>query len=185
MNLYRCRDGFQRKLYDNLERTHEQRNVEVFGIPSFAWMGLEFHYRVKAFLNAGQPVISDHYLGDYYADMLEDLDDLALLETCVKHIGFPWFTKTLSFYLDIDYESYLQRHESREHLLPENTEVAKQNFVPEELFNARRERYHRLVDANLLTLIDARKDVDTVYLEVKKVVLHAKTRYKKHLDNDA
>ena len=60
LNLYRSRDGFQQNVYRNLQRSAEQQNIEVFGIPSITWIALEFHWKVRPFLNSGHTMIFDH-----------------------------------------------------------------------------------------------------------------------------
>lgn len=169
-NIYNARDRFQRYTYNFLERTPEQQNIEVFGIPSVAWIATEFHRHVKPFLNAGQTVILDHYLGDYIVDMLEDLKDIEHFKKFVKYIQLPWLSKTISFYLDIDHDTYIDRHSQREHALKENDEIAESNFVVEKLFDARRKRYQKLVEAGYLKKIDATADTQTVLEKVKKVI---------------
>ena len=184
-NAYRSRDRFQRKFYANLQRSHEQQNIEVFGIPSFAWIGLEFHHKIKHFLNAGHSIILDHYLGDYYVDMLSELEDMSLFRALCVDVGIPWFTKTFSVYLDIDYDTYCERHDTRSHDLAINTKIAEKNFVDEDLFNARRKRYHALVERKLLKCVDATQDIDKVYIKVKKMLTHARQKDKERLHNDA
>ncbi|MDE0017787.1 MAG: hypothetical protein OXU51_16510 [Candidatus Poribacteria bacterium] len=184
-NLYSSRDMFQRRVYNNLERTHEQMNVEVFGIPSIAWMGFEFAQLVRPFLNAQYRIILDHYIGDYIAEMLPDLEDFVHFKQFMEYVQLPWFSKTISFYLDIDYDTYVERHPERNHFLKENARVAEKNFVPESLFDARRERYEKMVRAGYLIKIDATTDTQTVLEAVKNEI--AKRRRKEveaHPENE-
>ena len=169
VNLYKTRDRFYRYVYQHLDRTQEQCNVEVYGIPSLAWIALEFQQHLRPVLNAGMRVILDHYIGDFMADMLPDMKDMNGLKEFMKSVVYlPWLTKTRSFYLDIDYDTYIERHTERKHVIEENVKVAAENFVPETLFDERRQRYRSYVDEDLLIEIDATEPVDAIVAEILK-----------------
>ena len=69
------RDNFKQNFYDQqLQRSQKQLEVEVLGIPSLPWLVADFHWRIKPLLLDGSIIVFDHYLGDYYADMLPDGD---------------------------------------------------------------------------------------------------------------
>ena len=184
INVYKTRDRFQRDVYDHLGRAQEEMNTEVFGIPSLAWLALEFHWHIKPLLNAGHVLILDHYLGDYIADMLGDLQDLGIFKTYIDSISLPWFHKTVSFYLDIDYETYVERHTARQHRLAKSAEIAKENFVPENLFDQRRERYKKLVEMGYLIALDATQEIDTIFYEAKKRFQREFNKRKQHFYYD-
>lgn len=183
-NMYKTRDRFQREIYDKLQRTQEEMNAEVFGMPSLVWQALEFHWHVKPLLNAGHTMILDHYLGDFIADMLPDLQDLKAFETYVTSIQLPWFHKTISFYLDMDYDTYIERHTSRKHRLKKSTEIARKNFVPEKYFDDRRKRYRKLVELGYLFEIDARQNIDTIFSEVEVITKREFNQRKQHFYYD-
>ena len=165
---YEERDLFVNTFYRHLSRSDIQRNAEVYGIPSLAWIALKYHSQMKPLLADGKVLILDHYLGDYYADMLPDLKELSHFEKVVRCLKLPFFTVGTHFYFDINYETYLQRRTSREHSTLFAQEISDANSVPLKLFVERKQRYLKLVDMGYLIKIDANTSIKCVLDAVKK-----------------
>ena len=93
--------------------------VEVLGIPSLAWLTAYFHLRVKPLLLGGSIIVFDHYLGDYYADMLSGAN-IEIFRCFVReNLVIPDFDQGTHFYLDIDdHETYQNRWREREEKKP-------------------------------------------------------------------
>ena len=79
---YKLRSDFKNKVYEGLvgrgdtcikysdspDQTLYQ--VEILGIPTLAWLMAYFHLKIKP-LQENYIVVLDHYIGDFYAGMLE------------------------------------------------------------------------------------------------------------------
>jgi len=154
---YYLRDRFERIVYRSLDRTPEQRNVEVFGIATIGWMIAEYHWRIKPYLNEGGIVIFDHYLFDYFVEILPDLEDISTFVDFIQETAMPQINRGNHFYLDIDYPTYQSR---ADRFLEEGKEL---NVVPQSIFNERRERYHTLCDAGLLIQVNAMTSIEETY----------------------
>ena len=174
IHSYELRRDFDNEVYGQLGRKdtcikysdsppQTLYQVEVLGIPSLAWLTACFHWKVKP-LQEDYTVVLDHYIGDFYADMLEDFD-LSKFQCFVKdHLGIPHFKQGTHFYLDIDYKTYEHRWEKRE-----GTEKCKD--VNHCIFEKRCERYNELCELGYLERINA--------MECEKKVAEA---IQKHLD---
>ena len=134
--------------------------MEVLGIPSLPWLVADFHWRIKPLLLDGSIIVFDHYLGDYYADMLPDGDAKKFQSFVKENLAIPHFEHGTHFYLDIDYETYKARGANRK-----GTEWA--TVETKNLFDDRRKRYRELCDLEYLTCINATEDLDTVYRQIQ------------------
>ena len=164
--MYALRDKFIRDVYSGLKRTEEQKCVEVLGIPSIAWLAAEFHWRVKPLINGGQTIIMDHYIADFYVDMLPDCDDVGVFLDFVSRMEMPDFGIGKHFYIDISYAEYLKRS-NREDLVG-GGKLKGEMVVPETDFKGRRERYMKLVDGGHLIYIDGCKDERGVFEDITR-----------------
>ena len=157
------RDHFKQNFYDpHLQRSSEQLQVEVLGIPSLPWLMAYFHWKIKPLLLGSSIIVLDHYLGDYYADMLPDGDAEEFQNFVKNNLGIPHFGHGTHFYLDIDYHTYQERGKNRK-----GTEWFT---VEPEDFEARRARYQELCDLEYLTPIDATADEDAVFKQIQSVL---------------
>ena len=157
------RDNFKNNLYGKLARSDWQLQQEVVGIPSLPWMVADFHWRIKPLLLKGRTIVFDHYLGDYYADMLPNGYAEEFQNYVKKNLAIPHFKHGVHFYLDIDYDTYRERGKNRK-----GTEWF--SVGSKALFEERRARYHELCDLKYLNCIDATKDEKTVEQTVTKQV---------------
>ena len=73
MLCHNLRDKFKKKFYDQLKRSDKQLQQEVIGIPSLPWLVADYHWNIKPLLLKDHFIVYDHYLADYYADMLPDI----------------------------------------------------------------------------------------------------------------
>ena len=143
--------------------------MEVLGIPSIAWLTAYFHLRVKPLLLGGSIVVFDHYIADYYADMLAcaNIEDFRSLVR--EYLAIPDFDQGTHFYLDIDYEAYKCRWRKREEKKhPKNPEKRRKPPVTPPVFEKRRERYKKLCELKLLKCINATVCEDEVAKTVQK-----------------
>ena len=120
--------------------------VEVIGIPTLAWLTAYFYKEVKPRMSEGSIVVLDHYLGDYYADMLAGVDIEKFRSFVREHLAIPDFDQGIHFYLDIDYYTYQNRWRKREGTDPP---------VTPGIFKKRRGRYLELYKKGYLKCIDA------------------------------
>ena len=135
-------------------------NVEVLGLPSLPWLTSYFHWKVKPLLLAGSIIVFDHYLGDYYAEMLPD-GDAEKFQSFVKNsLGIPHFENGIHFYLDINYCTYQERGKNRK-----GTEWS--TVDSEDLFEKRRASYRALCNLGYLTYIDATVSEDEVFEQIQ------------------
>ena len=182
MLTHALRSDFEKKFYNQLGRKetcitypkgHCQtlHEVEVLGIPSIAWLTAHFHLRVKPLLLGGSIVVFDHYIGDYYADMLAGANIGNFLSLVRENLAIPDFDQGTHFYLDIDdHEIYKERWRKREEKKhPKNPEKRRKPSVTLCVFKERRERYQKLCELTPLKRINAtmRKS------EIAKSVLRA------------
>ena len=150
------RDNFKKKFYSpHLRRSEEQLQVEVLGIPSLAWLTAYFHWRIKPLLLGGSVIVLDHYLGDYYAEMLPDGDAKKFQNFVKDNLGIPHFEHGTHFYLDIDYDTYQKRGENRK-----GTEWF--TVGSKDRFEERRARYKELCNLGYLQYINASENERTV-----------------------
>lgn len=140
--------------------------VEVNGIPTLAWLTAHFYKEVKPRLLKGFTVVLDHYLGDYYADMLAGVDIEIFRLFVREHLAIPDFNQGIHFYLDIDYDTYQNRWRKREGTEPP---------VSPSIFKERRGRYLELYKKGYLKCINATgasedKIAEKVAKEIEKMV---------------
>ena len=164
--MYALRDRFFKDFYSILQRTEDQGKAEVLGMPSIAWLAAEFHWRVKPLLNSGKTVIMDHYIADFYADMLPDCDDVGAFLAFVRLMKMPDFGIGKHFYIDIPYAEYLKRS-NREDLVG-GEKLKGETVVRESSFKGRRKRYMELVDGGHLIYIDGCKDEQDVFEDITR-----------------
>ena len=169
---YALRSDFEKKVYDHLGRkdvgikysnSPDQTlyQVEILGIPSLAWLTAYFHLRVKPLLLGGSTIVFDHYLGDYYADMLAGADVSNFRCFVQENLAIPDFDHGTHFYLDIDYNTYKDRWRKREGTEPPVTPC---------VFKKRRERYQKLCELGCLKSINATVCESEVAKEIQKVL---------------
>ena len=158
---YLDESGTCKKLYE----------VEVLGFASLAWLTTYFHKEVKP-SQADYTVVLDHYIGDFYVDMLIGYDPDKFQNFVKDHLGIPHFKQGIHFYLDIDYETYQNRWEKDKEKHPRDLEVNEKDF------EARRGRYKELCDKGYLEFIDAVDMSDLSPEEsVKKVAEEIRKKY--------
>lgn len=161
IHSYKLRRDFTNKVYEQLERADtcitysDDRGqtlyqVEVLGIPSLAWLTAYFHWKIKP-LQENYIVVLDHYIGDFYADMLEGFDPSEFQCFVKDHLGIPHFNQGTHFYLDINYKTYEHRWEIREKTDPRKDRIK----VDRPIFKKRRERYKELCRLGYLEYINA------------------------------
>lgn len=156
---YELRSNFEKKLYkelgsmktcvkylDGSGTRKPLYQVEVIGIPTLAWLTAHFYKEVKPLILKGSIVVLDHYLGDYYADMLAGVDIGKFRSFVRKHLAIPDFNQGIHFYLDIDYDTYQNRWRKREGTDPP---------VSPSIFKERRGRYLKLYKKGYLKCINA------------------------------
>lgn len=146
-------------------------NVEVLGHPSFAWLIVNFYKEVQPLMLRGTTVVLDHYIGDYYADMLACVDIEDFLSFVREDLAIPDFHQGNHFYLDIDdhkiYQERWYKREEEKH--PKNPEKRRKPPVTPSVFEKRRERYQKLCEVTPLKCINATMCQD----EIAKSVLRA------------
>ena len=155
------RDKFKKKFYDQLKRSDKQLQQEVIGIPSLPWLVADFHWRIKPLLLRDYFIVYDHYLADYYADMLPDISAEIFQSYVRENLAIPHFKHGTHFYLDIDYDTYQSRGKNRE-----GTEWF--TVDSKDLFEERRTRYQELCDLGYLKKVNANADIDTVFEDIRK-----------------
>lgn len=172
IHSHKLRSAFEDKVYNHLGRKHENirysdgrcqklSDVEVLGIPTLAWLTAHFHLNAKPFLLDGTIVVFDHYLGDYYANMLAGADVENFQRFVQEDLAIPDFNQGTHFYLDIDYCTHKERHRKRE---------KKETRVDPDVFQKRRERYQELCALGYLICIDATKDEETVTKQIQEIL---------------
>ena len=155
---YTLREDFENKVYEDLCRKNTcikysdpdvpdqtLHMVEVLGIPTLAWLTAYFYKEIKPRMLKGSIVVLDHYLGDYYADVLAGVDIEIFRSFVREHLAIPDFDQGIHFYLDIDYDTYQNRWRKREGTDPP---------VTPEIFEARRGRYQELCNLKYLECIN-------------------------------
>ena len=162
VTLYTLRDYFERKVYHALERSPDQRNIDVFGVGTLGWMLAEFHWRVKDYLNEGQTIICDHFFFDYHVEMMPESESIDSLHLFLRSTAAPRVDRGCHFYLDIDFETYLKRSDREG--------ITELNTIPEQIFEERRERYLKLCKTEKLIYIDAMTTIEETYNAIKVVL---------------
>ena len=180
MLSHALRSDFDKKFYDQLGRKdvcikysdgrcQTLYEVEVLGIPSLAWLTAYFHLRVKPLLLNGSIIVFDHYLGDYYADMLSGADIEVFRCFVRENLAIPDFDQGTHFYLDIDdHEIYKERWRKREEKKPPQ-ERRKPPVTPC-VFKERRERYQKLCELGYLKSIDGTVRESEIAKKIQKVL---------------
>ena len=169
---YALRDHFKKDFYEkHLQRKDvyiktsndncpKLMNVEVLGLPSLPWLATYFHWKVKPLLLDNSIIVFDHYLGDYYAEMLPD-GDAEKFQSFVKNsLGIPHFENGIHYSLDINYCTYQEREKNRK-----GTEWS--TVDSEALFEDRRARYQELCNLGYLTCIDATVSEGEVFEQIQ------------------
>ena len=160
---HNLRDKFKKKFYDQLKRSDKQLQQEVIGIPSLPWLVADFHWRIKPLLLRDYFIVYDHYLADYYADMLPDISAEIFQSYVRENLAIPHFKHGTHFYLDINFDTYQERGYSRK-----GTEWF--TVDSKDLFEERRARYQELCDLSYLQPINANANEDSVFEEIQKVL---------------
>lgn len=157
---YTLRREFREEIYNHLGRKgtcikypdsdapdQTLYQVEVLGIPTLAWLTAYFYKEVKP-LQESYVVVLDHYIGDFYVDMLKGYEADKFQCFVKNHLGIPHFKQGTHFYLDIDYESYKDRWKRTEKTNPRDLKVNQKEF------EVRRGRYKELCDKGYLKCIN-------------------------------
>lgn len=156
VQAYNVRSRFKKEIYDTLDRTQDETNVELYGIGTLGWVACNFHLHQRKMLKEGKQLIFDHYLADYIVEILGDFDDLNALKKFVNDLGMPFLDIGYHFYLDISYETYLKRADRVD---LKGRPFSEEQSVPEDIFTFRRQRYLKLCsdggEENHLIYIDA------------------------------
>ena len=154
---YELRSVFREEIYNELGRketciTYQKGHcqtlyeVEVLGIPTLAWLAAQFYKKVKPLQEKKYIVVLDHYIGDFYADMLAGANIKNFRSFVREHLAIPDFDQGIHFYLDIDYDTYQKRWRKREVTEPP---------VSPSIFKERRGRYLELYKKGHLICINA------------------------------
>ena len=120
--------------------------VEVLGIPTLAWLTAYFHKEVKQ-LQENYTIVLDHYIADFYVDVLKGCEPDKFQNFVKNHLGIPHFNQGLHFYLDIDYKTYENRWNR-------DKETNREYKVPQKEFEVRRGRYQELCNLKYLKCIN-------------------------------
>lgn len=146
--------------------------VEVIGIPTLAWLTAHFYKEVKPRMSEGYIVVLDHYLGDYYADMLAGVDIEKFRSFVREHLAIPDFDQGTHFYLDIDnHEIYQERWCKREEKKP--PQKRKKPPVTLKIFEERRERYQKLCELTPMKCINATVCESEVAKNVQEILVQS------------
>ena len=141
------RDNFNEKFYSEHLDQRDKRNEEVMGIPSLPWFLADYHWRIKPLLLKGHTIVYDHYLGDYYAEMLPEewLSPKTFLDYVEENLKISDFSNGKHFYLDINWDTYIERATERKKCNPHwGGPICKKYF------HERRERYNKLCELEYL-----------------------------------
>ena len=157
------RDNFDQKFYSKHLDRKDKRNEEVMGIPSLPWFLADYHWRIKPLLLKDHTIVYDHYLGDYYAEMLPEewLSPKTFLDYVKDNLNIPDFSNGKHFYLDINWDTYIERATKRKKCKPNWGEPINVKY-----FHERRERYKKLCELGYLKCIDANRDEEAVYKDI-------------------
>ena len=167
INFFETRDMFYNELYQYLDREHLKQH-EVNGASSLGWFALDYHWRVKRYADhKGLNMVFDHYLADYWVQMLGAPNAFEAFTTLIMNLQLPSFQHGHHFYLDIDYDTYLHRREQRHKELPD---IPDTRIIERDLYERRRSHYRKLVDAGWLTEIDATQSKEKVFKAITKQV---------------
>ena len=164
---YKLREDFEEKVYESLCRRdtcikypdsdapdQTLHMVEVLGIPTLAWLMAQFYKEVKPLQEEDYIVVLDHYIGDFYADMLAGVDIEKFQSFVCEHLAIPDFNQGIHFYLDIDdHKIYQKRWRKREEKKP--PKERREPPVTLKIFEERRERYQKLCELTPLICINA------------------------------
>ena len=157
------RDNFKKNFYGQLAHSDQQLQQEVIGIPSLPWLVADFHWRIKPLLLDDYFIVYDHYLADYYADILPNSSAKNFQSFVKENLAIPHFKHGTHFYLDIDFDEYQKRGQNRK-----GTEWFTVNS--KDLFEERRVRYQELCDLGYLQLINANADKSTVFEDIQRIL---------------
>ena len=181
---YKLREDFENKVYESLNRKNTcikylnpdvpdqtLHMVEVLGIPTLAWLTAYFHKEVKQ-LQENYTIVLDHYIADFYVNMLKGYEAEKFQSFVKNHLGIPHFKQGIHFYLDIDYETYKDRWKRTKETNLRDLKVNEKDF------EERRGRHKELCGKGYLEYIDAtdmsglspEKSVNKVAEEIKSVL---------------
>ena len=165
---HKLREDFENKVYEDLGRKGTRikypdsdapdqtlHMVEVLGIPTLAWLTAYFHKEVKQ-LQENYTIVLDHYIADFYVDVLEHYEPDKFQRFVKNHLGIPHFKQGTHFYLDIDYKTYEDRWSK-------DTKTKREYKVNQKDFKVRRERYKELCDKEYL------KRINTIGVSKKEI----------------
>lgn len=168
IHSYELRDKFKEEFYEKTmnmatcikyldENSTCKRlyQVEVEGIPTLAWLTAHFYKEVKPLMLKGSIVVLDHYLGDYYADMLADVNIEDFRSFVRKHLAIPDFNQGTHFYLDIDDHKIYQERWCKREEQKKPPQERRDPPVCKALFEERRERYLKLCEKTPMKCINA------------------------------
>ena len=156
---HKLREDFENKVYEYLDRKDTRikypdsdapdqtlHMVEVLGIPTLAWFTAYFHKEVKQ-LQENYTIVLDHYIADFYVDVLQRCEPDKFQSFVKNHLGIPHFKQGTHFYLDIDYKTYEDRWNM-------DTNTKREYKVNEKDFEVRRGRYQELCNLKYLKRIN-------------------------------
>ena len=147
-------------------------NVEVLGHPSFTWLIANFYKEVQPLMLRGTTVVLDHYIGDYYADMLACVDIEDFLSLVKEDLAIPDFHQGNHFYLDIDdHKIYQERWRKREEDKP--PQERREPPVTQSVFKERRERYQKLCEETPLKCINATVCESEIAKKVQEILVQS------------
>ena len=164
VNLYGFRDKFFDDIYSHLERTEHQQDKEVLGVGTLAWVIAQFYKDTIYFVDPEEVLILDHYILDYVVQILPDLppSSFDMINNFLFYCQMPRMNRSLHFYLDIDYDTYLSRTERKD--LDGETDLVELRDVPYDIFEDRRSRYLEYCELHEHVLkVDAMCSEDDTY----------------------
>lgn len=124
---------------------------------------LDWHRRLK---HIKDNIIFDHYYADCIVQLMSAKTVNTLLEF-IEEYNLPSFTEGHHFFIDVDYDVYLQRRAKRE---KEHPEQRGHEIITQDSYSRRREKYMQLVDMGYLIRIDANFDKKSVYGSVDNIL---------------
>ena len=167
VNFCMTRDRFYDAFYQYLDR-EDMKEYEVYSASSLGWFALDYHWRVKRYADHSDlGIVFDHYLADYWIQMLGAPDAFESFTEIIGELGLPSFRHGHHFYLDIDYDTYLQRREQRLKRKPNSTD---KDLIERELYDQRRETYMEFAAQGYLIKIDATQSKEKVFKAITKQV---------------
>lgn len=167
VNFFGLRDHFDQFFYNHLNRKNLHLR-EVMAASSIGWFLADYHWKVLPYLEENNGVIFDHYLADYWVQILGEWKYYDKCKQFLIDMNLPTFDHGHHFYLDVDYDVYLERRVKR--LADKDFPHDYEDILPIELYNLWRVQYQKMVDEGLLIKVDANKPAKEVRSDIEAVI---------------